>query len=314
MDQVWQALKNYIGPLLIGLVVLALLVGLGISLEQLLKMGGTHLDPTIVSLPLIAIGGVIVLMLVLCLVALAFSILGLADKDQAMGLPEGSIRAVIALSLIVLFAILSVFLYQSLITGGFLTPSTTCRRRRGRSSSGTTPRRGICNPFWSKAPMDSPSKLRTEASVPGDLSQRKFDQRRFRQAAIGASGYSDDGNNQLLSRRGHCDVGSLGSPSRHEYAAEHEYAANSEQHKPDQHTVSTQGYLIHLEVLGNNLNIITHVKLVRAGAQVVGQNVSSNPTRVSCDVDLSSLASPQGTPWDVVVDDGGRILRPCGPH
>ena len=34
-----------------------------------------------------------------------------------MGLPEGSIRAVIALSLIVLFAILSVFLYQGVSSG-----------------------------------------------------------------------------------------------------------------------------------------------------------------------------------------------------
>jgi hypothetical protein len=232
MDQVWQALKNYIGPLLIGLVVLALLVGLGISLEQLLKMGGTHLDPTIVSLPLIAIGGVIVLMLVLCLVALAFSILGLADKDQAMGLPEGSIRAVIALSLIVLFAILSVFLYQSLITGGSINTvdnlSETARAEFLRDHGAGSAIRSGQRPRWT-ARQSCGRKL----SVPGDLSQRKFDQRRFRQAAIGASGYSDDGYNQLLSRRGHCDVGSLGSPSCHEYAAEHEYAANSEQHKPD---------------------------------------------------------------------------------
>ena len=39
---------------------------------------------------------------------------------EALGLPEGSIRAVIALSLIVLFAILAVDLYANVSTGGRL--------------------------------------------------------------------------------------------------------------------------------------------------------------------------------------------------
>ena len=70
------------------------------------------------ALPLVAIGGVVVLILLLTAVATMFSILGLTNKTQAMGLPEGSIRAVIALSLIVLFAILSIFLYQGISNGG----------------------------------------------------------------------------------------------------------------------------------------------------------------------------------------------------
>ena len=70
------------------------------------------------SLPLVAIGGVVVLVLLLTAVATMFSILSLTNNTQALGLPEGSIRAVIALSLIVLFAILSVFLYQNISKGG----------------------------------------------------------------------------------------------------------------------------------------------------------------------------------------------------
>jgi hypothetical protein len=42
--------------------------------------------------------------------ALAFSAVKLADPTQALGLPEGSVRAVIALSLIVIFVIVVVFL------------------------------------------------------------------------------------------------------------------------------------------------------------------------------------------------------------
>ena len=46
--------------------------------------------------------------------ALAFSAVKLADPTQALGLPEGSVRAVIALSLIVIFVITVVFLFEGL--------------------------------------------------------------------------------------------------------------------------------------------------------------------------------------------------------
>jgi hypothetical protein len=58
--------------------------------------------------------------------------------------------------------------------------------------------------------------------------------------------------------------------------------------------------------MGANLNIVTHVKIVRIGAQpVIGTNVGSSPTRVTCDITVSAATTPPGAPWDVVVDDGG---------
>jgi hypothetical protein len=42
----------------------------------------------------------------------------LTDPTQALGLPEGTVRSVIALALVLLFAILSVFLYSDLARGG----------------------------------------------------------------------------------------------------------------------------------------------------------------------------------------------------
>lgn len=55
--------------------------------------------------------GVIVLILVLTFATFIFSALGLSNPIHSLGLPEGSIRAVIALSLILIFMISSVFLY-----------------------------------------------------------------------------------------------------------------------------------------------------------------------------------------------------------
>ena len=63
---------------------------------------------------LVVIAGVIGLLAVLMMTALAFSSVKLADSTQALGLPEGSVRAVIALSLIVIFIIIVVFLFGNL--------------------------------------------------------------------------------------------------------------------------------------------------------------------------------------------------------
>lgn len=67
-----------------------------------------------IKLPLLVVVGVMALFATLALVALTFSVAGLSDKSQALGLPEGSVRAAIALSLIVIFAILSIYLYGNI--------------------------------------------------------------------------------------------------------------------------------------------------------------------------------------------------------
>lgn len=65
------------------------------------------------GLPVMAVFGIMILFGSLALVATLFRRLGLANRGQALALPEGSIRATIALSLIVLFAIIAIMLYRS---------------------------------------------------------------------------------------------------------------------------------------------------------------------------------------------------------
>jgi amino acid transporter len=67
-----------------------------------------------ISLPLLSIVGIILLLLFLAGIAYVFTRIGMQDPTQALGLPPGSIQAVIALSLIVLFAILSVFVFTTM--------------------------------------------------------------------------------------------------------------------------------------------------------------------------------------------------------
>lgn len=67
-----------------------------------------------VGLSLLAIFGIMILFGSMALTASLFSTLGLHDRQEALGLPAGSVRAAIALSLVVLFATIAIMLFQSL--------------------------------------------------------------------------------------------------------------------------------------------------------------------------------------------------------
>src|SRR6516162_6432131 len=90
---------------------LALIVGLA------LIMGFYHAGLEII-LPVTMIAGVLVLLLAIASVVGVFAHLNLAMSKEALGLPDGSVRAIIALSLILLFAIVAIFMYGNLSKGG----------------------------------------------------------------------------------------------------------------------------------------------------------------------------------------------------
>ena len=52
------------------------------------------------GLPTLALGGVLVLLAALLIFTTLMNVVGLSDKTQALGLPEGSVRAIIATSAI----------------------------------------------------------------------------------------------------------------------------------------------------------------------------------------------------------------------
>jgi hypothetical protein len=93
-------------------------VGAGLVLVVLPCIGlvaGMHEISRIpaVGLPILAIFGIMILFGALALTSTLFARLSLADPAEALALPPGSIRAAIALALIVLFAIIAIMLYQS---------------------------------------------------------------------------------------------------------------------------------------------------------------------------------------------------------
>jgi hypothetical protein len=100
-NQMW----SYFSIFIVGLLVLG-------SLVVLILFGNQRHDEYV--LPLVAIVGVTALLLLLALVSVSFAAANLSDRTQALGLPEGSVQSVIAISLVVLFVILSIFLYDDL--------------------------------------------------------------------------------------------------------------------------------------------------------------------------------------------------------
>ena len=91
-----------------------ILVGIAWSGYGLLRVPEKHLGNPDILLPILVSVSSIGLLVVLAFLAVSFSVLDLADRSQALGLPEGSVRALISLLLIMMFVITSIFLYRQI--------------------------------------------------------------------------------------------------------------------------------------------------------------------------------------------------------
>lgn len=271
-----------------GLVVLIALSLLFLLLTSLVDRGDN-------SLPLVAIGGVVVLVLLLTAVATMFSILNLTNSTQALGLPEGSIRAVIALSLIVLFAILSVFLYQNISKGGPLIPIAEM------SAAERTQ-------FFQANPNARDIQAVLSRNKDGSVKDGYYD---VKYRSVNAA--SDDFAKQLLVLLGtlmtavtsfYLGAGTATSGVKAGTDAAAGPAAPPPTLTgidPPSHALSS-GTKLRLGISGANLNDIKQVKIVKDGVEIIATNVKSSPSGVICDLDVSN-ATPGA--WDVQVSDGG---------
>ncbi len=94
----------------LGLLAIVALIG------TVLMMGGFWQESE-VALPVMLITGLISLLVAIASIVAVFKTLNLANRDFALGLPQGTVRAMIALSLILIFMTTSVFLFGQLSKG-----------------------------------------------------------------------------------------------------------------------------------------------------------------------------------------------------
>jgi hypothetical protein len=216
-----------------------------------------------------------------------------------MGLPEGSIRSVIALSLIVLFAILSVFLYQGVSAGGRVVNSMvpeTLRMQFIREHPG----------------QDVQSVLLKDKDGITPLKSADGKENLYDVSYRSANATADDFAKQMLVLLGTLMTAitsfylGAGTATTAAKAGETKTAGSPTVSGISPTSGSNSGPSIPLKIMGANLNDIAHVKIVRAGAEpIIATNVHSNAASVACDIPVSTATAPPGPPWDVVVDDGG---------
>ena len=293
-----EDIKKYSGAILtcVGALVLAIvLCGIFWLLTRLAPpdAGG--------SLPLLAIGGVVVLIFMLATVSMIFSALGLANRDLAMGLPEGSIRAVIALSLIVLFAILSIFLYQSISSGGArfkIDEMSTADRAefirnpnaRDIQSSETKGKAGFYDVTYRSANPASEDFAKQLLVLLGTL-----------MTAI-TSFYLGAGTVTSAVK--------AGSEASANAAAASPPASTFTDIKPTTHSIATDGATLHLEITGTNLDGVTGVKLVKTGASsIIGTKVTASATKIAYDFNVTNESSGV---WSIEVSEGEKPPRVAG--
>ena len=75
--------------------------------------GGQGTSDEAVTLSAIVLLGLALVVVLMAVLVIVYKALDLTSKDQALGLPEGSIRALIAFSLVLIFVCLGAFLYHN---------------------------------------------------------------------------------------------------------------------------------------------------------------------------------------------------------
>src|SRR5262245_31029793 len=104
--------RHLAGLLILGGVISIATIAAVVAATNFLEQDGV-LQPE-VALPLLLVSGLIALVAALAILVGSFSIFGLSNPNAAFGVPEGTLQAVIAMMIIMIFAITSLYLNASL--------------------------------------------------------------------------------------------------------------------------------------------------------------------------------------------------------
>lgn len=287
MDLNWK--QSLTKVIVVAAVILLIVACLGVAMS--LYSGNRPLELT---LPLLIISGVMMLLVTLALTAFVFSGVELTDKTQALGLPEGSVRSVIALSLVLLFAILAVYLYSSMSSRGRILEA------KGLTQEASTQLKQNLLPGQFVFEQQVADNGKTTVSV------------YYRETANPAS---DDFAKQLLVMIGTLvtAVSSFYFGSKTAIAAQS--GANNPGDAPVIRSINPskviRGVLTKLEITGDGLDTVKEVKAVSNDRQVLATDVTSSASGVKCSLAMD-LSAPTGA-WDIVVSDGtGKTAKLSG--
>lgn len=251
-------------------------------------------DPELM-MGILVVVSIATLMTVLYVLAAGFSSMSLTDPKQALGLPEGSIRAMIALVLIMVFIIFGIFLFRKVGTSnntywGWVAATTDVR-----------------------IPADKPVifSARYEAAEKGKPAvQNGYDVFVFEPMSEESKRLAQ----QLITTVGTLVVAissfyfgstltsSAAKKERQEVSAGPKIKDITPKEGP-------KGKHLSLEIAGTGFKSPRAVHFVRGGEAMVGTEILANATRIHCKLQIDK--EPDGK-WDIVVEneDGTKAQLP----
>jgi hypothetical protein len=235
------------------------------------------------GLPTLALGGVLVLLGALLVFTTLMNVVGLSDKTQALGLPEGSVRAIIALALVGLFAILA---------SAFLNPD------QHRSKAGLQ----IADVAAFKANNPDAHEIVQITDPVTEGSPQTYT------VTYVVRGSVDDFSKQMMTLIGTLmtAVISFYFGATPKTSTEVSRAAPELTGLDDPSRPAKEGPLS-LTMTGNNLNGVKSVRLSQGSTEIESTSVLSNLNRLTCTFPPHPELQKASGPWDVtVVDDLGR--------
>jgi hypothetical protein len=256
------------------LIPLLLIFGLGV-LEQLSGVDKIEIQATFLT-----VIGVIALIWLLFIVAAGFAHLQLTDAKQALGLPEGSIRAMIALMLIMVFIIFGIFVFQRTATGNEVGPISMTSEELGNAKN-----LSFVEPIKDK-----------DGHITGYNAWLR-------------SELSDAGSRlatQLLTTVGTLVVAVAGFYFGSTSVSSAIAAVRTTTGQPTIAGVAPpegqQNKDLSLTITGRNFQIPRAVRLARGNEEILAKDVLASGEKITATVKLDR--APNGDNWDVVVQNG----------
>ena len=238
----------------------------------------------IIQIGLLLIAGTVFLVVCLAILVAIIKTLGLQQEKQPLGLPQGSIRAIIAIFLILIFAVMAVFLYTN------------------TALPATYKSIGITQEQLNKIPPDQ-----ILSQQPSSENKTLFDVER----KVGKSTASEDIAKQvttamitLITAISAFYFGSKSATTEEEPPE----AASKPVIKSIEPNKGAQGTIKEIKISGNNLQNAKTVKLVdKNNNEIPGKSISSSKKMVTAKFDTGALKP--GTYHVVVVNKDGEEVR-----
>jgi hypothetical protein len=268
------------------LVPIVLILGLGLLLRTSVFERNYE-----IQLGFLVVIAIIALITLLFIVAAGFSQLKLTDPNQALGLPEGSIRAMIALMLILVFIIFGIFVFRLTANGNEAGPIQMTLTELNAATN-----------VSSIAPVTEKDEKGNDKIIEG-----KYDVWRRSDLTADAVRLAT----QLLTTVGTLVVAVAGFYFGRSSVSSAVAAVRGTTTQPTIAAVTPvegkQNEEISLTITGRNFQIPRSVRLTRAAEEIVATDVMVNAGKITAKVKLDK--PPEGANWDVVVqnEDGSEV-------